>query len=87
MSTALEKIAGSGGFRVISGTGQVNGFFESIVVNANAVFTELQINGVSVMTSKGLTGVTISQGVYLPTNPNQQITRIQLASGSVIAYE
>ncbi len=39
------------------------------------------------MTTKGLTGVSISQGVYLPTDPEAKITAYTLASGSVIEYK
>lgn len=87
MSTALEKISGNGGFRVISDTSDYTGLqVESIVVNTNCVFTNLEINNVDVITSKRLSGVTITQGMYLPTDPGFKITRIKLASGTIIKY-
>lgn len=87
MSTALEKISGQGGFKVVSDTTSYTGLqVESIVVNADCVFTEFYINDVSMLSDKRLSGVTIKQGTYLPTDPGFKITRIKLASGSIIKY-
>lgn len=87
MSSALEKISGQGGFRVIADTSAYTGRqIESIVVNSDCVFTVFKINGVDMMTDKRLSGVTIKQGTYLPTDPGLKITDITLASGSIITY-
>ena len=88
MSTSLEKIAGQGGFDIISDTSAHTSLdYESIVVNSACVFSALEINDISVLASKGLSGVTILAGMYLPTNPNFKITKITLASGSIICYK
>jgi len=87
MATALEKMSGMGGFRVVSDTASYTGLqVESIAVNADCVFTEFYINDVDVLTTKRLSGVTIKQGMYLPTDPGYKITRVKLASGSIIKY-
>ena len=87
MSTSLEKISGQGGFKIVSTTAAQTALqVESIVINADAVFTAFAINGVDMMTTKGLTGVTLKSGMYLPTDPGFKITAFTLASGSVIKY-
>jgi hypothetical protein len=87
MATALEKISGQGGFKIISDTASYTGLqVESIVVNADCVFTEFYVNDIDVLTTKRLSGVTIKQGMYLPTDPGYKITRVKLASGSIIKY-
>ena len=85
--TALERMSGAGGFVVYSDTNAHTDQLESVVVNADAVFTAFEINNANVMTSKGLTGVTIKQGTFLPTDPTFKITKVTLASGSVIGYK
>ncbi len=86
--TALEKMSAIRGFdKVISDTAAHTGPWESVVVNADAVFSAFKIGGVDMMTTKGLTGITIKAGMYLPTDPDLKITDITLASGSVIPYK
>lgn len=87
MATGIEKISGIGGFQMITGTDAVTGQWESLVVNADAVLTALEINSVDVFSAKGLSGVTLTAGMYLPTDPNLKITKVTLASGSLIAYK
>jgi hypothetical protein len=86
MSTALEKISGQGGFYLITGTATWTGYAESIVVNEDAVIAELEISSVDVLSTKGLSAKTVKAGMYLPTDPGKQITKIKLTSGSVIVY-
>jgi len=86
--TALEKISGQGGFYVNNTTdARTDLQVESLVINSVAVFSAFEINGVDVLATKGLSGVSISQGIYLPTDPNFKITAYTLASGSVIEYQ
>lgn len=88
MAVALEVIAGSGGFKVVSTTTPETGVeYNSIVVMADAVFSAFAINGVSVLSTNGLSGVTIKAGLFLPAGTNGKITAFTLASGSVIAYK
>lgn len=88
MAVALEVIAGSGGFKVVSTTTPETGVeYNSIVVMADAVFSAFAIDGVSVLSTNGLSGVTIKAGSFLPAGTNGKITAFTLASGSVIAYK
>jgi|APGre2960657404_1045060.scaffolds.fasta_scaffold50983_1 hypothetical protein len=86
MATGIDKISGNGGFVLLTGTGVNNGYWESLVINEDAVFSALEIGGVSVLSSKGLSAKTVKAGMYLPTDPTQKITKVTLTSGSVIAY-
>ena len=86
MATGIDKISGNAGFVLLTGTGANNGYWESLVINEDAVFSALEIGGVSVLSSKGLSGKTVKAGMYLPTDPTQKFTKVTLASGSVIAY-
>jgi len=85
--TGIERISGQGGFTMITGTDAVIGQFESLVVNTEAVISALEINGSTVLAAKGLSGVTLAVGMYLPTDPGFKITKVTLASGSLIAYK
>lgn len=93
MAVALEVIAGSGGFKVVSDTTAETGVeYNSIVVMADAVFSAFDIDGVNVLVAKGLQTslggtVTIKSGSFLPAGTNGKITAFTLASGSVIAYK
>lgn len=92
---SLRMIVGNQtGGQLITGTAAVNGSWFAIVVNTDAVITELHVNGVNVTSARGLTGGILVGGMYLSAGTNSGsgvqvpnvITRIQLASGSVIAY-
>ena len=88
MSTSLEKISGEGGFFIISDTSAHTSLqVESIVVNSTAVFSAIEINGTSVLSDKAMSGVSILPGAYLPTDPGFKITKITLASCSIICYK
>lgn len=88
MAVALEVIAGTGGFKVVSTTTAETGVeYNSIVVMADAVFSAFAINGTNVLSANGLSGVTIKAGTFLPAGTNGKITAFTLASGSVIAYK
>lgn len=87
MATALEVIAGSGSFEVISTTSAQTGKeYNALVVMNDCVFTAFSISGVNVLSTKGLSGVTIKAGTYLPAGVTNKITAFTLSSGAVIAY-
>ena len=88
MAVALEVIAGSGGFKVVSDTTTETGVeYNSIVVMEDCEFSDFSINGEDVLSSNGLSGVTIKAGSFLPAGTNGKITAFRLLSGSVIAYK
>lgn len=79
-------MSGIGGFYVLTGTGDYTEPVESIVVNQSCIIDALEINEVDVLAAKGLSGVTLLPGMYLSTGDKEKITKISLASGSVILY-
>lgn len=87
MAIALEVIAGSGSFEVISTTAAQTGKeYNSLVVMSDCVFTAFEIGGVNVLSTKGLSGVTIKAGTFLPAGVIGKITAFTLSSGAVVAY-
>lgn len=87
MALALEVIAGSGSFEVISTTAAQTGKeYNSLVVMSDCVFTAFTIGGVDVLSTKGLSGVTIKSGTFLSAGVTGKITSFTLSSGAVIAY-
>lgn len=83
--TALEKISGNSGFKVISGT-VTNQSFEVLVVNDDAVFTTFKIDGIDCLTSSGIESNTIKAGAYLSAPAGSKITDVTISSGLVIGY-
>jgi hypothetical protein len=91
MFIQLEKIArtmglvsGNGGFKVL-GTGTVSDVkFRAVVPLENTVFDAFSVEGVDEFTARGMSGITFPAMMYLPGGGD--ITKIGIASGSVIAY-
>ena len=87
ITNADRFTAGYTGCKVISGTSAVAGSFRGFVVNEEATITNvLDKDGSSLMTALGLTGVTLKSGAYIVVADGEEMTSIQLATGSVIAY-
>jgi len=86
-STDLNNIVGTGGFKMLTGTGahtSLTGY--AIVANTDTVFTVFTVNGVAKLSDYGLSGVTVKAGAYLPVPKGDQITAITMASGDCIIY-
>jgi hypothetical protein len=87
ITNADRFTAGYTGCKVISGTSAVAGSFRGFVVNEEATITNvLDKDGGSLMTALGLTGVTLKSGAYIVVADGEEMTSIQLATGSVVAY-
>ena len=83
----LRKISGTGGFKLLTGTGahaSLTGY--AIVANTDTVFAAFKIDGVDSMAKLGLALQTIKAGAYLPVPDGSAITDIQLTSGDCIIY-
>jgi hypothetical protein len=86
-STDLNNIVGTGGFKMLTGTGDhtsLTGY--AIVANTDTVFTQFTVNGVRKISDYGLSEVTVKAGAYLPVPKGDQITAITMASGDCIIY-
>lgn len=88
-------MGGQTGGRLISGTAsQTELSVTSIIINADAVFNEFFVNGENVLTARGLTSQTVRAGMFIAAGLEAEagglrqkyITRIRLASGSVMIY-
>lgn len=84
----LDKVAGSFGcFHVSSADGAVSGKkYYAIVVQEDTVFSEIEIDGADAMSLLNLTGKTLKSGAYIAAYEGTVITKVSLASGSIIAY-
>jgi hypothetical protein len=86
-STDLNNIIGTGGFKMLTGTGahtSLTGY--AIVANTDTVFTVFTVDGVEKLSDYGLSGITVKAGAYLPVPKGDQITAITMASGDCIIY-
>ena len=86
-STDLNNIIGTGGFKMLTGTGDhtsLTGY--AIVANTDTVFTVFTVDGTSKLSDYGLSGVTVKAGTYLPVPKGSQITAITMASGDCVIY-
>ena len=93
MLNEIRTMLGStnGGRYIDASDGEVTGEFFAIVVNNDCVFSALEVEDTSVLASRNLAGHTITAGIYLGSgfhyeNGRSKFNKIQLASGSVIAY-
>ena len=87
ITNADRFTAGYTGCKVISGTSAVAGSFRGFVVNEEATVTDvLDKDSNSLMTALGLSGVTLAAGAYIVVADGDEMTSIELATGSVIAY-
>ena len=90
--TTLERMAGTSGSVVISGTGAITGLsYQAVVVNSDAVFTTFKITptgGIETdyMTKMNLTGNTIKAGGLLTAPEGSVISAITMSSGLLIGY-
>jgi hypothetical protein len=86
-SENLDKISGSGGFKIIpTTTAQTGLLYKGIVINSDAVISAISIDGVDSLSSLGLSGITISAGMYLPAPLGSVFTAVTLTSGTAIGY-
>ena len=86
MATAAEKIAGSGGCKLLTAGTYSNVSFESLVINSDAVISAIEIKNVDALTAFGFSGQTLKSGCYVSTVPDQKITKITIDSGTIMAY-
>lgn len=85
--TEIQKIVGAGGCEFIAAaSAKTDKLYISIVINTDAVISVLEVNNVNVLTAKGFNGVTISAGVFIPSETGTCITAITLTSGTAIGY-
>jgi len=89
----LQIITGNSiGGILITGTDDVEGNWDAIVINEDCLIKTIKINDVDVTAARGLTGNTLTAGMFLGAGFNYtagvkaQITSITLTSGSVMAY-
>ena len=86
-STDLNNVIATGGFKMLTGTGDhtsLTGY--AIVANTDTVFTVFTVDGTSKLSDYGLSGVTVKAGTYLPVPKGSQITAITMASGDCVIY-
>lgn len=87
ITNADRFTAGYTGCKVIQAASAVAGSFRGFVVNEEVIVTEvLDKDGNSLMTALGLTGVTLKSGAFIVVADGDKMTSIQLATGSVVAY-
>ena len=85
-------LGNDGGGRLITGTTEVTGKWQLLIVNEDAVIEVLKVEGVDVTAARGLTSNTLTSGMLLggggnvDENQYKEITGVKLTSGSVIVY-
>jgi hypothetical protein len=91
----MDRVSGSGGSKLISGTGDNTGVgFFGFTVNSDCTLTSMTITNLNDPTSVdasardtvGIGSTTLKQGAFFCVPEGYRITQIKLASGSVIAY-
>ena len=83
----LDFVRGTGGFKMLTGTGAhtaLTGY--AVVANTDTVFTVFTVDGVAKLSDYGLSGITVKAGTYLPVPRGSEITAITMASGDCIIY-
>jgi len=85
--TILERISGSNGSCLVTGTNAKVTEFEAFVVNEDCIVAELLLNGDDITDSVyGIKGHTLSAGMIIFSPTGKTFTSITLESGSVILY-
>jgi len=85
--TILERISGSNGSYLVTGTHSIDAEFEAFVVNEDCIVAELLLNGDDVTDGVyGIKGNTLSAGMIIFSPTGKTFTSITLESGSVILY-
>jgi hypothetical protein len=85
--TILERISGSNGSCLVTGTNAKVYEFEAFVVNEDCIVGELLLNGHDVAGDVyAIKGHTLSAGMIIFAPTGKTFTSITLESGSVILY-
>ncbi len=85
--TESQKVIGSRGCKVLTGTGahtSLTGY--AIIVQEDTVITTFEVDGSDALAAYGLSGATLKAGGYIIVPTADNITAITMSSGSVIIY-
>jgi len=85
--TESQKLIGSRGSKVLTGTGahtSLTGY--AIIVQEDTVITTFEVDGSDALAAYGLSGATLKAGAYIVVPTGDNITAITMSSGSVIIY-
>jgi hypothetical protein len=86
---ALERISGSSGSQLVTGTSTVSRVFNVLTINADAVIAEIYYDNdlsTNQATALGINGQTLSAGSIIFCKQDVQFGRIKLSSGSVFIH-
>ena len=85
--TESQKLLGSRGCKVLTGTGahtSLRGY--AIIVQEDTVITTFEVDGANALAAYGLSGTALKAGAYIIVPTADNITAITMSSGSVIIY-
>ena len=85
--TESQKLIGSRGSKVLTGTGahtSLTGY--AIIVQEDTVITTFEVDDSDALADYGLSGATLKAGAYIVVPTGDNITAITMSSGSVIIY-
>jgi hypothetical protein len=86
---ALERISGSTGSQLVTGTTTVTRIFNVLSINADAVIAEIYYDNdltTNQVTALGINAQTLSAGSIMFVKQDVQFGRIKLTSGSVFIH-
>jgi hypothetical protein len=86
---ALERISGSTGSQLVTGTSTVTRVFSALSINADAVIAEIYYDNdltTNQVTALGINAQTLSAGSIMFVKQDVQFGRIKLTSGSVFIH-
>lgn len=85
--TESQKLIGSRGSKVLTGTGaftSLTGY--AIIVQEDTVITTFEVDGSDALAAYGLSGTTLKAGAYIVAPSGDAITALTMSAGSVIIY-